>query len=226
MTVDEIQDADEADVRALATSVQHLIRERMNIAFVFGGITTGVMDLLNGRALTFLRRAKAEELAPIPLDEVAAALRTSIEQSGLSISQQALDEAAGVTRGYAFLIQLVGYAIWNETYAHAARSLKVEDADVRAGIDEAMNEFNNSVRETAISNLSLRAMEYLLAMTEDKTVSSTKEIAERLGSRPRASPRNRRMLVKRQVIEPTARGYVAFTIPYMKKFLVNHRTNC
>ena len=117
----------------------------------------------------------------------------------------------------------MGYAIWNEAYAHAVRSLKVEDADVRAGIDEAMNEFNNSVHETAISNLPLRAMEYLLAMTEDKTVSSTKEIAERLGVPASSLTSYRRMLIKWQVIEPTARGYVAFTIPYMKEFLVNHR---
>ena len=219
VTVDEIQDAREDEVREIATSVQHLIRERMSISFVFAGITTGVMDLINGKALTFLRRAKSEELQAIPLDEVALALRASAEQSGMSIADDALEVAAAATEGYAFLIQLVGYHVWTQAYEHAGTSKQITLEDARRGIEEALEEFKDTVLETAISDLPLRAVEYLLAMSEDSSVSSTALIAERLQKAPTSLTSYRRLLIKRQVIEPTARGFVAFSIPYMREFL-------
>lgn len=223
VTVDEIQDAAEEDVRLIAASVQHLIRERMNISFVFAGITTGVMDLINGRALTFLRRAKAEELAAIPLDEVALALRASIEQSGLQVAPEALDYAADATKGYAFLVQLVGYHVWREGASHAGISTLLTQNDAKIGVREALREFNNTVHESAISDLPLRAVEYLLAMADGPVVVATKDVAERLGAPASSLTSYRRLLIKRQVIEPTARGYVKFSIPYIREFLLENR---
>lgn len=219
VTVDEIQDAQESDVRLIATSVQHLIRERKNIAFVFAGLTTGVMDLMNGRALTFLRRAKAEDLAPIPIEDVASAMRSSIEESGLAISDGDLEKMARATRGYAFLVQLIGYNVWAQAASHCQLSVEIDDDDVERGIREALREFNDTVLEVAVSNLPLKAMEYLFAMACDDGVSSTAEVAKRIGVPATSLTSYRRMLVKRQVIEPTARGYVTFSIPYMREFL-------
>ena len=85
-------DPTRAAMGTIASCVQLLIRERQNITFVFAGITTGVLDLLNNKSLTFLRRAKSKELASIPIDEVAGALRASIERSGLHIGEEALRE--------------------------------------------------------------------------------------------------------------------------------------
>ncbi|OUP09448.1 AAA family ATPase [Collinsella sp. An2] len=222
VTIDEIQDADEHDIRLVAATVQHLIRERQNIAFVFAGITTGVLDLINGKALTFLRRAKSEELAPIAHDDVARAFRHTIEHAGMSIDAMALDSMAQATAGYAYLIQLVGYHVWAIAREHAKTSLAIDKHDVQEGVSRAMDEFGNVVLETALADLPLRAIEYALAMTEDQEVSATAEIAERLHVAPSSLTSYRRMLIKHQVIEPTARGFVAFSIPYMRDYLRKH----
>ena len=66
VTIDEVQDASRDDIREIATAVQFMIRENQNIALVFAGITTGVLDILNGKSVTFLRRAKPEELDATP----------------------------------------------------------------------------------------------------------------------------------------------------------------
>ena len=55
ITIDEVQDASHDEMRTIAANVQYLIRQQQNIALVFAGLTTGVLDLLNGKALTFLR---------------------------------------------------------------------------------------------------------------------------------------------------------------------------
>lgn len=223
VTIDEVQDANIEDIREIAVAVQHLIREKKNVALVFAGITTGVMDIINEKSLTFLRRAKSEELGSIPTAEVARALRSTIEKSGLSIGDDALDSAAHATEGYAYLIQLVGYYVWRAAKRHADTSTEITPEDAVAGINEAMDEFSLAVHETAIADLPLRAIEYLYAMTEDEGASSTAAIAERLGAKAAALTSYRRMLIQHQVIEATARGFVAFSIPHMKEYLLKRK---
>lgn len=223
ITLDEVQDADIEEMREIAAVVQHLIREKQNIAFVFAGLTTGVLDLVNGKALTFLRRAMPEELAEIPQDEIVQAYRETIERSGLSISDDALDIAAQTTVGYAYLIQLVGYQVWRAGKAHASTSTVIEKEDAESGIAAALREFNNAVHESAVSDLPLRALEYLLAMTEDEMVSATAAIAERLEVSPSSLTSYRRLLIQRQIIEQTARGFVRFSIPYTREYLQANR---
>lgn len=223
VTIDEVQDAAESDMREIAFAVQHLIRERKNIAFVFAGVTTGVMDLINGPSLTFLRRAKAEELEAIPLDEVSAAMRASIEKSGMNVDDAALGDMAQATDGYAYLIQLVGYHVWRVAKRHADESLTITRNDAAKGAEEALRDFNAAVHETALADLPLKAVEYALAMTCDEGASSTAAIADRLGLSASSLTSYRRTLIQRQIIEPTARGFVRFSIPYTKEYLAKNR---
>ncbi|MGN0076047.1 MAG: ATP-binding protein, partial [Parafannyhessea sp.] len=223
ITVDEVQDASHDEMAAIATSVQYMIREQQDIGLLFAGITTGVLDLLNGEGITFLRRAKAEELVSIPTDEVARALRKTIEASGLRIDDDALDYAAGQTHGYAYLIQLVGYYVWREGRRHAAESATITLADARRGVEVALGEFGSSVLETAIAGLTKPAMDYLFAMTQDEGASSTSEVARRMGMPAPSANTYRRILIERQIIESTAPGFVAFSIPFMRDYLLQHR---
>lgn len=223
ITVDEVQDASHEEMAAIATSVQYMIREQQDIGLLFAGITTGVLDLLNGEGITFLRRAKAEELASIPTDEVAHALRKTIEESGLRIDDDALSYAASQSHGYAYLIQLVGYYVWREGRRHSSDSIDITLADARRGVDVALGEFGSSVLETAISGLTKPAIDYLMAMTQDEGASSTSEIARRMGMPAPNANTYRRILIERQIIESTAPGFVAFSIPFMRDYLLQHR---
>ena len=224
VTVDEIQDASIEDVREVAVAIQHLIRERRNIAFVFAGLTAGVMNLLGEDGPTFLRRAYPEELDTIPVDEVEAALRATFEKSEVRIGEDELSLAAHSTAGYAYLIQLVGYYVWRAAQVRAGAELDaITMGDVEKGVVAARREFERTALETAIVHLPKTAMEYLLAMAEDKLASSTGEIANRLGVSASSLSTTRKLLVSRQVIESTARGYVGFSIPFMREYLVENR---
>lgn len=225
ITVDEVQDASHEEMATIATSVQYMIREQQDIGLLFAGITTGVLDLLNGEGITFLRRAKAEELASIPTEEVARALRKTIEASGLHIDDDVLAYAAGQSHGYAYLIQLVGYYVWREGRRHSRESVTITLADARRGSEVALQEFGSSVLETAISGLTKPAVDYLLAMTEDEGASSTSEIAKRMGMPASSANTYRRILIERQIIESTAPGFVAFSIPFMREYLLQHRAD-
>ena len=226
VTIDEIQDASHEDIRAIATAVQFLIRDEQNIALVFAGITTGVLDLLNGKAMTFLRRAKPEELDAIPIDEVHESLRIAIEDSGFLAEEAALDAAAKATAGYAYLIQLVGYHVWRTAWIRCRNcdeQIVITEADAANGIREALVEFKDAVLETAISGLPKTAIEFILAMSEAGAVTAVGEIAERLGKTTGYLSPYRRQLISRQIIEQTAPGYVTFSIPFMREFLIERK---
>ena len=222
ITVDEAQDASRDDMAVIAANVQYMIREGQNVGLLFAGITTGVLDLLNGEGVTFLRRAQAEELASIPRADVARALRKTIEASGLAIEDAALAQAAADTCGYAYLIQLVGYYTWREGRCHVAESVTIDVEDVRRGTAAAVRQYGQSVIETALAGLTKPALDYLLAMTEDNAASSTAAVARRMGKPAASANTYRRMLISRQIIEATAPGYVAFSMPFMRKYLVKH----
>ena len=225
ITIDEVQNAALEDINKIAIAVQHLVREKKNISFVFAGITSGVLSLLGEDGPTFLRRAYPEELDVIPSDDISLALRATIEQSGLEIGDTALGKAAEATAGYAYLIQLVGFHIWRAARAHAGESLTITVEDVERGIRAAKDGFNRAVLETALAGLTKSALEFLLAMTEDPLASSTGEIAKRMGVPANATTTPRRQLIERQIIEPTARGYVTFSIPFMREYLIEHRAD-
>ena len=70
-------------MQLIAGSVQHLIREKKDISLVFVGLPMGVMDLINGKALTFLRRAQSEELDFISLIEVRLFVQGRVRRLGV-----------------------------------------------------------------------------------------------------------------------------------------------
>ena len=227
VTVDEVQDASLEEMRELSTAIQFLIRDDLDVAFVFAGITTGVMDLLNGEAMTFLRRAKPEELKAIPLDEVAGSLRAAIEHSGFEIGDEALRIATDATAGYAYLIQLVGYHVWRAAWLRGRGDedpIVIDEQDARTGVGEAEEEFRDAVLETAISSLPKTAIEFLMAMSDEGDVVAMSAIAKQLGKTTGYLSPYRRQLIARQVIEQTAPGYVAFSIPFMREFLHARRS--
>lgn len=219
VTVDEAQNAELSDMTEIATSVQHLIREGRNVAFVFAGITTGVLDFINDSALTFLRRAKAEDLAAIPVQDVSEALKKSFDDTELSIGSECLDAAAEATNGYAFMIQLVGYYVWRAAWSHATKSPIVTMGDVDAGVREAFDEYDEAVIGPALAGLSERAMLFLIEMAKAGGSASTGEIAEAINVPSTSLSSARRTLLSRQIIESPARGRVRFSIPRLKEYL-------
>lgn len=223
VTVDEVQDADKGEMAAISQAVQHLIREKKDVAFVFAGLTMGVADFINGEAMTFLRRAKAEQLKSIPDDDVAAAFEKTFGDSGMPIADNALSDAVTATGGYAYMVQLVGYNVWKVARRHFGESPAVTTEDVREGAEMAMEDYVEAVIEPALSRLSKRAMSYLVEMSGSDGPSSTGCVAKSLGVPAQSLSSVRASLIAKQVIEPTeARGYVDFAIPWMREYVGDH----
>ena len=223
IAIDEVQDAPVEEMRKIASTVQLLIGERTNVALAFAGLPTGVMDLINGEALTFLRRALPQELGPINQVEVAVSLQDSFAATGLEVKGERLEALARATKGYAYLIQLIGYYVWQRANRHRSASSEVTEADAETGIAIASARFHDVVHEPAIARLGLSDIRYLMAMCEDKRVSKSADIARRMGKRTSEISSIRARLLQREVIQAPQRGYVEFAVPDLAEYLRENR---
>ncbi|MBW3092124.1 ATP-binding protein [Bifidobacterium sp. 82T10] len=220
ITIDETQAADRADLIALATAVQHQIRARRNIAIVFAGLPQMLSDLFNDEVITFLRRAKTNVLADIPIGDVRSAFATTFRESGMTISDSQLDQAAEATAGYPYMIQLVGYAIWDA--ADMRMSSTVTDQDVRDGIAEARTDLDNAVCIPELNGLSRNDRAYLEAMAAYDGPVATAAVAERMGKSDNYAANYRKRLLDAYVIRETERGEVDFAVPFLREYLRAH----
>lgn len=81
---------------------------------VMAGLPSDVTDLIADERVTFLRRARQQYIGRIEDGEVKLALRRSVEAIGKTIEAEALELAAASIGGFAYMLQLVGYFMWEE----------------------------------------------------------------------------------------------------------------
>ncbi len=219
ITVDEIHAADRAELSRLAADVQHFIREGLPIGLIFAGLPAAVSDLLNEGVATFLRRADRIDLHAASISEVERSFAETFAEAGITLSPEHTGEAAAATGGYPFLIQLVGYYLWQEA-EQAADSL--DGAAVARAVGAARRRNERVVIEAALSTTSGRDRDFLRAMVEDSGPSSTADIGARTGMRPNAVGNYRTRLIDAGLIESAGYGIVDFAIPGLREYLASH----
>lgn len=217
ISIDETQAASRADLIAIATAIQHQIRERRNVAIVFAGLPQMVSDLFDDEVIAFLRRARTNVLADVPVDEVEEAFAQTFEDSGMSIDAKLLSRAAKATAGYPYMIQLVGYYIWDA--ADSRGSTVISEEDVNEGVREAHVDLDNAVCIPELHGLSKNDKAYLKAMAISDGPSETSEVAERMGRSAKYAATYRKRLLDAYVIRQTDRGEVDFAVPFLREYL-------
>jgi hypothetical protein len=218
ITLDEIHQNQIAELRALATTIQHAFREDRQLAFVGAGLASAITDVVNDEVLTFLRRAERHALGPVASEDVARALRTPVEESGRKVADDVLDVMVEGTRGYPFLIQLVGAQVWRRRRSEPEISMQ----SAHEGVSDALRRLGRLVYEPALADASDIDKSFLLAMAKDDGPSRMKEIRERLEIDANFASQYRLRLIASELIESTGHGYVDFALPYLRDYLREH----
>lgn len=216
ITLDEIQGADRNELAQLAASVQHFIRERRPVALVFAGLPSAVSDLLNEGVTTFLRRADRVDLHAAAVDEVETSFRQTFAALPYEINPDLIRAAAESTGGYPFLIQLVGYHLWQLAEAKD-EALTPEDLEVALRTAHRRNA--RAVIDTALAATTPKDRDFLRAMSEDDGPSTTADIGQRLGDHKNTVSNYRARLIDAGLIQQTGRGRVDFAIPGLREHM-------
>ncbi len=214
ITVDEV-DPKLDEMVQLAASYQHFVREGRKVALLMAGLSQHISNLLNDKTVSFLRRAQGSHLGRVADYEVKEALSKTISENGRSIEERNLDLAAQAIDGFPFLIQLVGYRMWDVSPDCEA----ISRDDVERGVELARAEMSDRILEATYRELSEEDKNFLVAMLADEDVTRTSALAQRLGKKPQQISQYRRRLIDAGVIGERGRGLVGFELPYFREYL-------
>lgn len=238
ITVDEVHRNSSEDMRQLTTIIQHAVREDREVAFVGAGLAAAVKDLLNDDVVTFLRRAARVLLDPVPDHSVRTALVEPARDAGVPFEREAVEAAIRHTRGYPFLLQLVGSQAFRGAVRDGAKTIDV--GHVEKAATEAISIMGTHIHEPALNGLSEMDLKYLLAMAvEAQTsnsslpntalsntgLSNTGEVARRLGVSADYAGQYRRRLIEAGLIVAPVRGKVEYALPFLREHLLSRRSD-
>lgn len=213
-TIDEVS-ASFDEMISFASTFQLFVREGRRVGLLMAGLPHQVSALLRNQSVSFLRRSVQHHLGNISDREISVALRDTIEEGGRSVEDEALHKMVNAIGGFPFLMQLVGFRVWD--VAPGAPVISIKDA-VR-GIDLAHGDMDQRVLAPTYYELSEGDLSFLMAMLEDETESRISDIASRMGVQSNYASQYRARLIEQGIIGERGRGKVGFELPYFKEYL-------
>lgn len=214
ITVDEVQPKLEEMVRLVAI-YQLFVAEERRVALLMAGLPHNILQLENDKTVSFLRRAQKCQLGRIADFEVKDAMLRTIEEAERSISDDALNQAVSAAGGLAFMMQLVGFRIWNQH----PKNQEISAEDVESGICLANSEFEERIVKTTYEALSAGDRVFLKAMAQDEATSTTTEIAQRLGKTNSYAIQYKNRLLGQGVISEGPGHALRFDLPLMRSYV-------
>lgn len=138
ITVDEVQ-GNCAELETLTQAFQHFLTEGKPAALIMAGLPSEVSAIVSSKVVSFLRRARHRHIGRIRDADVEVTLRKTLADEGASIDDDAMSEAVAAIDGFPYMLQLVGYWMWEEA---PASPITLEDA--QRGIRLASDELRDS----------------------------------------------------------------------------------
>ena len=217
--VDELQEADVAELAAINTALHHLGQAEMPLPLMLVGAGLPSLPAQLADATSYAERLY--DYRPVGLlDRPAAvdALTIPTRALGVEWDAEALTMAADMAGGYPYFLQAIGKHVWDN-----AISSPISADDVRVGLHDARREVDDGLyrsrweRATPAQRDLLRALADL-AGDGPATVSA---LASRM-HKSRASDLSvaRNELIKKGLVYPPERGMLAFTVPGMHEFVL------
>jgi hypothetical protein len=212
--VDEVQ-SNTPEMRQFATTYQHLVGDAMNVAFAVAGLPGAISAVLNDDILTFLNRAHKVYLGPLPLTEISTYFLRVFRDMDIDADVQTLDALAEGTKGYPYLLQLIGYHVIE--LLGGARELTQTVADLAVANSKRM--LADNIYAPCLKPLSKEDRRFLEAMAQDKEFSEVADLKARLKAGDSHIQTYKRRLIEAGVIDSSGRGTLEFTIPYLGEYL-------
>ena len=214
ITIDEL-DARINELRTVITTFQHFVRERRDVALIMAGLPPMVSTLLRNDSISFLRRAYIHLLESVEENEVRFSMKKTIELAGRTIDNEALDLAVYNTKGFPFMIQLIGYQMWRQN----PDRVNINFSDAEDGVFLARNDLERMIFDVTYNELSEQDISFLTAMLADKEFSKISDISQRMNVSPKYAGIYRKRLIEQGIINSKGYGKVAFDLPMFREYV-------
>jgi hypothetical protein len=210
-TIDEVHN-DTKEMQEFIIAYQHFVRERRNIALLMAGLPNAVYELLNNKVLTFLRRSNRIFLHNIDttlIDKLYKDVFLTYDKNPAGI----VSEAAVLTSGYPYLVQLIGYYLWEIT------DKKINRAKLNFCMKQAKQDLFQNVHALVYRDLSAKDKEFVRAMCEDESISRFADIISRMDVEKGYATKYRQRLLDSGLVQREGYGELSFALPFMREFI-------
>lgn len=201
VTIDEVVCSEY--IRIFASSFQIFLRQDQPIFLLMTGLYENIYDLQNDKSLTFLYRAPKLLLEPLNYSSVKSHYMRIFD-----ISSEDACEMTGLTKGYPFAFQVLGYLYW-ENRDH--KSLE----DILPEYDQYLDEYVYSKIWSELSSLDQKVLMHISPDDELKV----KELRERLQMSSELFSVYRDRLKRKGIIDTHEYGKIAFALPRFADFV-------
>lgn len=200
ITIDEV--ANDAKLREFTQAYQIFMREGYDVFLLMTGLYNNINALMNSRKNTFLSRTPRIVLGPLNCVMVAEKYKEIFKCSGKTAK-----DLAGLTKGYSYAFQVLGYLLWD-----------YDDMDIDAVLPEYDRYMDAYAYSIIWSELAEKEKDLLRTMALNKTddVKSVREYMN-MASNEMSVYRNRLML--KGVLTSFGYGNLSFALPRFDVFV-------
>lgn len=202
ITVDEVTNCEH--VRVFASSFQIFLRQEYPIFLLMTGLYDNIYNLQNEDSLTFLYRAPKMILEPL---NYTAVRKQYMDIFGLDM--EAAGEMTGLTKGYPFAFQVLGYLYW-------------ENRDTKP-LEEILPEYDQYLEEYVYDKIWSELSELDRRILVEMSVSGetrVKRIREKLDMKSELFSVYRERLKRKGVLDTSKYGEVSFILPRFAEFVL------
>lgn len=197
--IDEAENSQ--SIREFVSSFQIFMREGYPVYLLMTGLYKNINALQNDRNVTFLYRAPKVEMKPLDHGAIVNSYRNIF---GIDLDHAR--NLAGITMGYAYAYQLLGYLCFENNCAENPDQILPE-------FDQRLSEY---VYTKIWSEMSGKDRDVARAMTDSQNVS---EIMKRTGMEKSEFSPYRSRLIKRGIAYAPERGKLCFILPRFSEFV-------
>lgn len=202
ITVDEVTNCEY--VRVFASSFQIFLRQEYPIFLLMTGLYDNIYNLQNEDSLTFLYRAPKMILEPLNYTAVRKQYMDIF-----SLDMEAAGEMTGLTKGYPFAFQVLGYLYW-------------ENRDTKP-LEEILPEYDQYLEEYVYDKIWSELSELDRRILVEMSVSGetrVKRIREKLDMKSELFSVYRERLKRKGVLDTSKYGEVSFILPRFAEFVL------
>ncbi len=201
LTVDEMHAANTDELERLGNDLQHL----QSIVFAGAALPTIEDKIFSSTGATFFSRLARFALEPLSISESLAAFRPPFDDAEIRYDLVALTKTIDRTKGYPYLVQLLGYEVWHRIREGDDITEEVLTAAYEAARDQSIFDVLQPTWRQ-LSPSSKRVLGVIAA--HGSTPMATSEIRAALNKSSSWFSVYRSRLIKAGMIQPSGRGFV------------------
>lgn len=202
ITIDEMTNSE--SMKIFAGSFQIFVRQELPVFLLGTGLYENIEELQNEKSLTFLYRAPKIQLRPLNNSAIIHKYKTIF-----NLTPEQASQMAGLTKGYPFAFQVLGYLTWNH------------NGDYLSVVDEYEQYLSEFVYDKIWSELSPKDRTVAKAIADVKS-GKIKEIRDYLKMETNEFNPYRKRLIRKGIVSGETRGYVSFTLPLFDQYVLEN----